>query len=126
VWELVLRPEGIKIFIFKWVFARKRNKHNEIVRHKARLVLRGYEQIAGRDYDETYIEVVRSETSRLLLSLAAKYDWEVDQLDAVTIFLNSKVDRETYIWPPKGINISKGMVCKLNLALYGMKQSAKL
>jgi hypothetical protein len=89
-------------------------------------MLRDYEQIAGKDYNKIYIEIMRSEISRLLLSLAAKYDWEVDQLDAVTIFLNSKVDRETYIWPPKGINISKGMVCKLNLALYGMKQSAKL
>jgi hypothetical protein len=37
-------------------------------------MLKGYEQIADKDYDETYIEVVRSEISRLLLSLAAKYD----------------------------------------------------
>jgi hypothetical protein len=89
-------------------------------------MLKGYEQIAGRDYNETYAEVMRSEISRLLLSLAAKYDWEVDQLDAVTAFLNLKVDREIYMWPPKNTNISKGMVCKLNLALYSMKQSAKL
>jgi hypothetical protein len=126
VWELISRPEGIKIFTSKWAFARKRNKHNEVVRHKARLVLRGYEQIAGRDYDEIYTGIVRSETSRLLLSLAAKYDWEVDQLDAVTTFLNSKIDREIYMWPPKDINISKVMVCKLNLTFYSMKQSAKL
>jgi hypothetical protein len=84
------RPaKDVKIFTSKWAFARKRNEHNEIVRHKARLVLRGYEQVAGRDYDETYAAVVRNETARLLLSLAAKYDWEVDQLDAVTAFLNS-------------------------------------
>ena len=47
-------------------------------------------------------------------------------MNAVTAFLNSKIDREIYMWPPKGANIPKGMVCKLNLALYGMKQSAKL
>jgi hypothetical protein len=89
-------------------------------------VLRDYEQIADRDYDEIYIGVVRSEISRLLLSLAAKYDWEIDQLNVVTAFLNSEIDREIYIWPLKGISIPKGMVCKLNLALYSMKQSAKL
>jgi len=126
VWELVPKPRDIKIFTSKWALARKRNEHNEVVRHKARLVLRGYEQVAGRDYDETYAGVVRSETSRLLLSLAAKYDWEVDQMDAVSAFLNSEADREIHMWPPKGANIPKGMVCKLNLALYGMKQSAKL
>src|SRR5213592_501664 len=90
VWELVPKPKDIKIFTSKWALARKRNEHNEVVRHKARLVLRGYEQVAGRDYDETYAGVVRSETSRLLLSLAAKYDWEIDQMDAVSAFLNSE------------------------------------
>jgi hypothetical protein len=60
--------------MFKWAFARKRNEHNKIVRYKTRLMLKDYEQIADRDYDEIYIEVMRSEISRLLLSLAAKYD----------------------------------------------------
>jgi hypothetical protein len=126
VWDRVPQPADVKIFISKWALARKRNEHNEVVRHKARLVLRGYEQVAGRDYDETYAAVVRNETARLLLSLAAKYDWEVDQLDAVIAFLNSPLDREIYMWPPKEYKVPKGMVCKVKLALYGMKQSAKL
>jgi hypothetical protein len=88
--------------------------------------LKNYEQITGRDYDETYAAVIHNETTRLLLSLAAKYDWEVDQLDAVTAFLNSQLDREIYIWPPKKYNALKGMVCKIKLALYGMKQLTKL
>jgi hypothetical protein len=71
-------PQDAKIFDPKWVFQRKRNEHNEVVRHKARLVLRGYEQIPGRDYGDTYVSIVRSEISRLLLSLTAKYDWECD------------------------------------------------
>jgi hypothetical protein len=51
---------------------------NEVVRHKARLVLRGYEQVPSKDYGDTYAPTVRSEISRLLLSLTAKYDWECD------------------------------------------------
>jgi Reverse transcriptase (RNA-dependent DNA polymerase) len=67
-------PQDAKIFDSKWVFQRKRNKDNEIVRYKTRLILRGYEQVPGRDYGDTYALTVRSETSRLLLSLTAKYD----------------------------------------------------
>jgi hypothetical protein len=69
---------------------------------------------------------VRNEITRLLLSLAAKYDWEINQLDAVTAFLNSQIDREIYIWPLKDYEAPPGMVCKVKLALYGIKQSAKL
>ena len=96
------------------------------MRHKARLILRDYEQIPDRDYGDTYAPTVRSETSRLLLSLAAKNDWECDQLDAITAFLNSKIDRQIYMWQPSGFPKEPGKVCLLNLALYGMKQSAKL
>jgi hypothetical protein len=67
-------PQDAKIFDLKWVLQRKRNEDNEIVRHKARLVLRGYEQVPDKDYGDTYASTVRSETSRLLLSLTAKYD----------------------------------------------------
>jgi hypothetical protein len=71
-------PQDAKIFNPKWVLQRKRNEHNKVVRHKARLVLRDYEQVPDKDYGDTYAPTVRSETSRLLLSLIAKYDWEYD------------------------------------------------
>jgi hypothetical protein len=78
IWILVPMPQDAKIFDFKWVLQRKRNKDNEVVRYKARLVLRGYEQVFNKDYGDTYVLTVRSEISRLLLSLTAKYDWECD------------------------------------------------
>ena len=105
---------------------RKRNENNEVVRYKARLVLRGYEQVPGRDYGDTYTPTVRAETSRLLLSLTVKYDWECDQLDAVTAFLNADIDRTIYMWQPAGFNKVPDKICQLNLALYRIKQSAKL
>jgi hypothetical protein len=69
---------------------------------------------------------VRNEITRLLLSLAAKYDWEINQLDVMIAFLNSQMDREIYIWLLKDYEASPGMICKVKLALYNMKQSAKL
>jgi hypothetical protein len=67
-------PQDAKIFDPKWVFQRKRNENNEVVRHKTQLVLRGYEQVPSKDYGDTYALTVRSEISRLLLSFTAKYD----------------------------------------------------
>jgi hypothetical protein len=64
---------------------------------------------------------MRNEIIRLLLSLAAKYDWEINQLNAVTIFLNSQMDREIYMWLLKDYEALSGMVCKVKLAFYGMK-----
>jgi hypothetical protein len=70
----MLMPQDAKIFDPKWILQRKRNEDNKIVRHKARLVLRGYEQVSNKDYNDTYALTVRNETSRLLLSLTAKHD----------------------------------------------------
>ena len=73
-----------------------------------------------------YALIVRSETLRLLLSLTAKYGWEVDQLDAITAFLNAPINRTIYMWQFNEFLKASGMICQLNLAFYGMKQSAKL
>ncbi len=61
-------------------------------------MLRGFHQIENINYNETYTSVMRNETIRLLLSLAAKNDWEIGQMDAITAFLNLEVDHEIYIW----------------------------
>src|SRR5450755_1228046 len=68
---LVRPPANRKILTGKWVFKRKRNENGEIIEYKARWVLRGFEQQKGTDYGDTYVAVVRNETTRLLLSLCA-------------------------------------------------------
>jgi len=76
----------------KWVFRRNINP-NGSTRYKARLVIKGYQQKEGIDYDETYAPVSKMATFRLLLSLAAQYGWDVDHMDVVMVFLNPKIDR---------------------------------
>jgi hypothetical protein len=88
--------------------------------------LRGFEQQEGTDYGNTYAAVVRNETTRLLLSLCAVNNWEIDQLDAISAFLNSEMDRIIYMRSPPGMQTDPNLVCRVNLALYGAKQSAKL
>jgi hypothetical protein len=117
----------------KWVYKRKVNPDGS-TRYKARLVIKGYEQKEGIDYDETYAPVSKMATFRLLLAMAAQYGWDVDHMDVVTAFLNPKIDRDNiYMTLPLGIDwldptvsTSTGTALILRKALYGLKQAPRL
>ena len=55
---IVPTPEDVKPVGYKWVFVRKRNEENEVVRYKARLVAQGFSQRPGIDFDKTYSPVM--------------------------------------------------------------------
>src|SRR3978361_509149 len=76
----------------KWVYRRKMNPDGSTC-YKARLVIKGYEQKEGIDYDETYVPVSKMATFRLLLALAAQYGWDVDHMDLVTAFLRPEISK---------------------------------
>eukprot|EP00253_Pinus_taeda_P034655 PITA_34655 len=71
--ELVDLPEGKAAIGVKWVYKTKSNAEGKIDRHKARLVVKGYKQQQGRDYDETFAPVAGMETVRTVLSIAAQH-----------------------------------------------------
>ena len=94
--------------------------------YKARLVIRGFEQQAGVDFDETFAPVAKLQSLRMMLALAAVHDWEIDQMDVVTAFLNPKVDGDVYMPLPQDIEADKPLFCKLRKSLYGLKQAPRL
>ena len=67
-WELTTLLKGHKAIGVKWVYKMKRNTKGEIKRHKARLVVKGYGQKAGIDYDEVFAHVARLKTIKLIIS----------------------------------------------------------
>ena len=69
--ELATLPTGKKTIGVKWVYKLKKNAKGEVERYKARLVVKGYSQRQGIDYDEVFAPVACLETIRLLISLAA-------------------------------------------------------
>jgi Reverse transcriptase (RNA-dependent DNA polymerase) len=126
-WKLVPLPEDKKTIGVKCVFRTKYNSDNTIQKHKARLVVNGYAQEYGIDYEETFSPVARIESVRLVLALAAQLKATVFQLDVKSAFLNGDLTREVYIDQPPGFE-KKGkenQVYRLLKALYGLKQAPR-
>jgi hypothetical protein len=128
-WTLVKRPKDANVIESKWVFKTKKNEHGQVVRHKARLVAKGFTQIYGIDYTDTFSPVTRMASIRIFLAIAAKQDWEIENLDIDTAFLNADIKERIYLQQPKGFETDppeegSQLVCQLHKALYGLKQAS--
>jgi hypothetical protein len=126
-WDMVPIPEGCNVVKNKWIFSIKKGIDTEI-RYKARLVACGYSQVEGIDYKEIFSPVVKSESIRILLAVAAGRDMNVHHMDVKTAFLYGTLKEEIYMAQPKGMTSveSPDWVCKLNKGLYGLKQSPRV
>ena len=121
--ELVELRKGKKALLNKWVYRIKHEDDNLPPRHKARLVVKGYSQKKGIDYDEIFSPVVKMSSIRVVLGLAASLDLEVEQMDVKTAFLHGNLEEEIYMEQPEGY-VKKGkenLVCRLKKSLYGLK-----
>jgi hypothetical protein len=126
-WVLTNLPPGRKAIGLKWVFKVKRDEKGSVVKHKARLVVKGYSQQQGVDYEEIFTPVARLEAVRLLLALAANQGWEVHHMDVKSAFLNGDLMEEVYVSQPPGFVVTRreDKVLKLRKALYGLHQAPR-
>lgn len=124
-WRLVKRPVGKKVLKNRWVYKIKHNPNGEIEKFKARLVVKGFNQVKGVDYTETFAPVSRYETIRTLLSVAAARKLKLVQFDIGTAYLNSELKEEVYMEQAEGYEIGSDMVYILDKTLYGLPQSGR-
>ena len=123
-WTLTTPPPNRKPVTCKWTYKIKRNQKGEIIRFKARLVARGFSQIQGLDYTDTSAPVARASTIRLFLAVAHHFDLILASSDISTAYLNGKLTDTIYMeQPPLFENENRALVCRLNRAIYGLKQS---
>jgi hypothetical protein len=127
VWDIVPRPKGKYMVTSKWIYKIKHVADESIEKHKARFVARGFSQVEGIDYEETFAPVARYTSIRTIIALASALGWRLHQTDVKTAFLNGEIEEEVYIEKLDGFVIhgKESHVCKLNKALYGLKQAPR-
>jgi hypothetical protein len=126
VFKEVPRPIDKNVITPQWVFRRK-FENGALIRYKARLVARGFTQVPGIDYHESYlyVPVVRLESSRILISIAALFDLDLRQFDVSAAYLHGDIDGEVYMEPPAGYQ-KDDLVWQLLKGLYGLKQAGRI
>ncbi|KAL8148697.1 hypothetical protein AgCh_005889 [Apium graveolens] len=126
-WESVPAPKNRSVIGTKWVFRNKMDENGIVTRNKARLVVKGYSQEEGIDYDETFAPVARLEAIRIFIAFAAQSNFKVYQMDVKSVFLNGELDEEVYVQQPPDFEDPEfpDFVYKLLKALYGLKQAPR-
>lgn len=126
-WTLVDPPAHAHIIGCQWIYKIKRHSDGSVARYKARLVAKGNQQEEGLDFYETFSPVVKQPTIRVALSLAVHYHWPLRQLDVSNAFLHGTLEEEVYMQQPLGYRDPNHPyhVCKLQKALYGLRQAPR-
>ena len=126
-YDLVKLPKGKKALEIRWIFRVKQDSNSTLPRYKARLVVKGFRQKKGVDFNEIFSPVVKMSFIRTVLSLAATLDLEVEQMDVKTIFLHGNLEEEIYMKQPDGFLVKgkEDYVCRLRKSLYGLKQAPR-
>ena len=126
VWTLVVLPDDRQVIENKWNFKKKTDNDGNVTIYKARLVGKGFRQVQGVDYDETFSPIMM-QSVRIMLAIAAFYDDEIWQMDVKPAFLNGFIKEELYMMLLEGLVDPKGAnkVCKLLRSIYGLVQASR-
>ena len=94
---------------------------------KLELSQKGFRQVQGVDYDESFSLVSMLKSVRIMLAIAAFYDYEIWQMDVKNALLNGFLEEELYMMQPEGFVDPKGAnkVCKLQRSIYGLVQASR-
>ncbi|CAI7770809.1 unnamed protein product [Closterium sp. NIES-53] len=127
-WDLIPIEKTVNKIVLtgKWVFRVKTKADGTYEKHKARWVVRGFDQTHGIDYTLTFAPVSRHTSVRLVLCEAASKNFSLRQIDVSNAFLYADVDAEIYVEYPHTYPTNPPSVCKLKKSLYGIKQAPRL
>ena len=124
-WDVAVPPKNANIVTSKWVFKAKMHVDGTLDKLKARLVARGFSQVYGVDYTDTFAPTVKFDTLRLFLVVVALEDLECHQVDVNNAFTESFLKEVIYMKPPPGVDLPPGQALLIRRSLYGLKQAAR-
>ncbi|QRW21240.1 Retrovirus-related Pol polyprotein from transposon TNT 1-94 [Rhizoctonia solani] len=124
--KLTKLPYKRKAMGNKWVLTLKRNENGEPVRYKAQLVVQGFSQQPGINFDKTFAPVVQLDSICTLVLLANNNDWDVQQLDVNAAYLHAPIEEDLYMQQIPYFNDGTDQVLKLKQSIYGLKQAGQM
>ncbi|KAH9081422.1 hypothetical protein LEN26_021274 [Aphanomyces euteiches] len=122
-WTVAKPPSDHKVIPGRWTYARKTDAAGNIVRWKARWVLKGFNQVEGIDYDESSSNVIKVTSLRAILAAASSRKLIIEQADAVNAYVQAKLERPIWAVEPEGYVTQPGHAAHVHKALYGLNQS---
>ncbi len=124
-WDVAVPPKGANIITSKWVFKAKMHVDGTLEKLKARIVARGFSQLYGVDFTDTFAPTVKFDTLRLFLVIVCLEDLECHQVDVNNAFTESFLKEVIYMAPPPGVDLPPGQALLIRRSLYGLKQAAR-
>ena len=123
--EITMQPEGKNLVGGKWVYTVKENSEGSET-FKARYVAKGYSQVEGTDYQETFAPTANIASIRVLMQMAVQHDLSVHQMDVKTANLHAPIDHEIFMDQPEGfVEMLENGGRTVYKSLYGLKQSGR-
>jgi hypothetical protein len=124
-WEIVPRLVDKSVVGSRWIYKVKQAADGSVEKYKARFVARGFSQIKGMNYDETFAPIARYSSIRYIFAISAQMGWRIHQMDVKTMFLNGIIEEEVYIKHLEGFDTfdKESHVGRLKRELYGLKQA---
>jgi hypothetical protein len=115
-------------FFLRWVFRIKRDEKGKFEKYKCIIVVKGYSQVAGLDFNETFAPVVRIESLRVIFTITAANGIYMLHIDCKNASLHGESDVEIYVTQPEGFedNRCPQKVLHLNKSLYGLTQAPRI
>ncbi|GLJ23273.1 hypothetical protein SUGI_0440310 [Cryptomeria japonica] len=124
-WDLVHLPKGRKMVRCKWIYRTKFVVDGSVDKYKAQLVVKGFSQVAGVDYTETFALVAKMNSICLTLAIVATHGLAIHQIDVKSAFLHGDLDEDIYMEQPQCFIQDTSLGCRLRKSLYGLKQAPR-
>jgi hypothetical protein len=126
IWKLINLFRNRWIFRDKEVYNIKKKKHDEILRYKTRWMIRDFEQIERLNYTKTFVSMIKSMNYKTMYVIIVVNDWKIKQMNVKIVFLYNKIHEKIYVAQFTNFDQSVNQICKLNKALYDLKQFSRI